>query len=331
MHKVILSNGNEFSCLGNLSLLDSAREAGKVLEHSCRTGKCGICKTKVNYGITKILRPEDCLSDDERESGIILTCCRSAESDVHLDAEDLGELATIKKLTLPCRIDAIQHLNSDVIQILLRLPPNSNFRYLSGQYIDLIGVGGIRRSYSIANSYSQGGKLELQIKKVVDGAMSNYWFNEAKASDLLRLDGPHGTFSFRKKNERHIVFLATGTGIAPVKSILEELDKNPTLVESKLIHIYWGGRFEHDLYWQPDFRNITTVFHAVVSRAGNDWQGRRGHVQDALINDGIDLSDATVYACGSPEMIESATSILVSHGLKRASFFSDAFVSSSSI
>lgn len=331
MQKVTLANGHEFSCSDNLSLLDSAREAGCVLEHSCRNGKCGICKAQVISGTTKLLRAEESLLDSERESGFILTCCRTAESDVHLDAEDLGELATIKKLTLPCRIDSIKHLNADVMQILLRLPPNNNFRYLSGQYIDVIGAGGIRRSYSIANACQQGGKIELQIKKVTDGAMSNYWFSEAKAADLLRLDGPHGTFSFRKKSERNIVFLATGTGIAPVKSILEELDKNPSLAESKSIHIYWGGRFEHDLYWRPDFSNIATTFNPVVSRASDDWQGRRGHVQDALINDGIDLSDAIVYACGSPEMIESATSTLVSNGLKRNCFFSDAFVSSSSI
>lgn len=331
MQKVILSNGNEFSCSDNLSLLDSAREAGRVLEHSCRTGKCGICKTKVTSGATKVLRPEESLSDGERDSGFILTCCRTAESDVYLDAEDLGELATINKLTLPCRIDSIQHLNSDVMQVLLRLPPGNNFRYLSGQYIDVIGAGGIRRSYSIANAYNQGGKIELQIKKVIDGEMSDYWFSEAKASDLLRLEGPHGTFSLRKKNERNIIFLATGTGIAPVKSILEEIEKNPSLVESKLIYIYWGGRFEPDLYWRPDFSNFSPVFNPVLSRANADWQGRRGHVQDALLNDGIDLTDAIVYACGSPEMIESAASTLVSKGLKRNCFFSDAFVSSSSI
>jgi CDP-4-dehydro-6-deoxyglucose reductase len=157
--------------------------------------------------------------------------------------------------------------------------------------------------------------------------MSNYWFDGAKPSDLLRLDGPHGTFSFRDKPEQNIIFLATGTGIAPIKSILEELDQNSLLTEGKNIYLYWGGRLEHDLYWRPNFANIKLMFKPVLSRADDTWRGQRGHVQNALISDGVDLSDAVVYACGSPEMIDSAAASLVLQGLKRNSFFSDAFVS----
>jgi CDP-4-dehydro-6-deoxyglucose reductase len=192
----------------------------------------------------------------------------------------------------------------------------------------VIGAGGIKRSYSIANTFTQGGKIELQVKKVPEGVMSNYWFGSAKPSDLLRMDGPHGTFSFRDKPERNIIFLATGTGIAPVKSILEELDQNSSLTEGKNIYVYWGGRFEHDLYWRPDFAKIKPMFKPVLSRADDTWQGQRGHVQNALISDGVNLSDAVIYACGSPEMIESAATSLAAQGLKRNCFFSDAFVSS---
>lgn len=327
MNKVTLSNSREFFCLTNLSLLDSAREAGIVLEHSCRTGKCGVCKAQIVGGQTKAIRHEESLSEHEINSGVILTCCRTANSDVQLDVEDLGELASIKKMTLPCRIDSIALLAEDVIQIILRLPPNNSFRYLSGQYIDVIGVGGIKRSYSVANSYAQGGKIELHIKKVPEGTLSSYWFGNAKPTDLLRMDGPHGTFSFRDKPERNIVFLATGTGIAPVKSILEELDQNPSLAEGKNIYVYWGGRLEHDLYWRPNFAKIKPIFKPVLSRADSTWQGQKGYVQNVLISDGVDLSDTVIYACGSPEMIESAAASLVLQGLKRNCFFSDAFVS----
>jgi CDP-4-dehydro-6-deoxyglucose reductase len=328
MNKVTLSNSREFLCISNLSMLDSAREAGIVLEHSCRTGKCGVCKAQVISGETKVIRHEESLLEHELDSGIILTCCRTADSNVLLDVEDLGQLALIKKMTLPCRIDSISLLAEDVVQIMLRLPPNNNFQYLPGQYIDVIGTGGVKRSYSIANTFTQGGKIELHVKKVSEGIMSNYWFGGAKPSDLLRLDGPHGTFSFRDKPAQNIIFLATGTGIAPVKSILEQLDQNPSLATGKIIHIYWGGRFEHDLYWRPSFSTIKPIFKPVLSRANDVWQGRRGYVQDALISDGVDLSDAVIYACGSPEMIESAATSLALQGLKRNCFFSDAFVSS---
>ena len=331
MKKVTLLNGHQFDCLDNLSLLDSARDSGIALEHSCRTGKCGVCKALVISGKTKELRAEESLNKNDIESGYILTCCRTAETDLELEVEDLGELGLIKKLTLPCRIDLIELLAPEIIRVVLRLPPNNNFRYLSGQYIDVIGAEGLRRSYSIANSYLQGGKIELQIKKVTDGVMSSYWFEKAKISDLLRIEGPHGTFSFRKKNEQNIVFLATGTGIAPIKSILEELALNQSLAASKCLYVYWGGRSTKDLYWQPNFSNIDVDFRPVLSRADESWSGRRGYVQEAVISDEIDLSDAIVYACGSPEMIESASLSLASHGLKRNCFFSDAFVSSSSI
>jgi CDP-4-dehydro-6-deoxyglucose reductase, E3 len=294
MPSITLSNGKTFNAHEALSILDSARNAGIVLEHSCRTGKCGVCKAKVIQGEAQPL-------------------------------QDLGKLANIKKMTLPCKIDSLNLLAHDVVQIFLRLPPNQFFQYIPGQYIDVINKD-IRRSYSIANAPAVDGKIELHIRKLDQGKMSDYWFNRAKANDLLRLDGPHGTFGFREQNPSKIIMMATGTGIAPLKAILEDLDR--AQLNLKSIDLFWGGRTSQDLYWNPSFNNIQVKLHRVLSRSPDSWQGLKGYVQDAVLSANYDLSNASVYACGSQKMIESSLILLESHGLPTKSFFSDAFVSS---
>lgn len=328
MAVVTLSNHKQFAATAETSLLDAAKNQGLVLEHSCRTGRCGACKAQVIKGETQILKAEESLEASEIDSGFILTCCRTAVNDIELDIEDLGLLANIQTQTLPCKIDQLNLLATDVIQIFLRLPPTNQFNYLPGQYIDVIAKSGVRRSYSIANALRTDSKLELHVRAVDNGQMSQYWFNEAKTNDLLRLEGPHGTFCFHPKAETSIVFLATGTGIAPIKSMLEAFASNAELVQGKNIYIYWGGRNLTDLYWRPDFTDLTVAFRPTLSRAQSDWNGRRGYVQNAVIADDIDLHDSVIYACGSDTMIHAAKKLLVIQGLKPNNFYSDAFVSS---
>ncbi len=309
-------------------MLDSARTEGITLEYSCRTGRCGVCKTKVLSGETEAFKDETSLTPDERAAGWILTCCRSALTDVEIDAEDMSALGDIVVKTLPCRIDAISKLASNVMEVILRVPPKSQFTYFPGQYIDIIGEAGLRRSYSIANAQRADGKLELQIREVEQGMMSQYWFARAKTNDLLRLEGPLGTFSLREKNVRNIVFLATGTGIAPVKAMLEQLLGNPAMTSGKKVFIYWGGRTPSDIYWNPQLQGLDATFIPVLSRADAQWSGRTGYVQSALIKDAIDLAQSVVYACGSEDMIHSARDELTALGLPVKHFYSDAFVSS---
>lgn len=329
MPVVTLGNAKQFSCTEDNNILDAAKAHGLVLEHSCKTGRCGICKAKVVGGSTQVLQEESGLSQEEINAGFILTCCRTATQDIELDSEDLGALADIKIQTLPSKIDSITCLAEDIIKVVLRLPPNGTFNFLPGQYINITAKSSIRRSYSIANAPQQSGKIELHIRKVPQGAMSQYWFEEAKVNDLLRFEGPLGTFCVREKPEKNIIFLATGTGIAPIKSILEHLDNSPLHLENRNFYIYWGGRNPSDIYWQPDFNQINPVFNPVLSRSQPlDWQGHKGYVQQAVIADQLDLANAVVYACGSPEMIKDAKKLFIEKGLKDNNFFSDAFVSS---
>jgi CDP-4-dehydro-6-deoxyglucose reductase, E3 len=323
---VTLSNRTHFDCHPEQTILEAARQQGIALEHSCRTGKCGACKTLTVNGETVAVKPETCLTSEQLAAGYILTCCRTAKTPVQLDIEDLGELGKLQAKTLPCRIDQLQLLTDNVIEVTLRTPPTSKLAYVSGQYVDMIGKDGLRRSYSIANAPREDGKLTLQISKVPDGEMSHYWFCEAKANDLLRLEGPLGTFSLRKTKAKQLILLATGTGIAPIKALLEQLTA-ATQHAFNNIHLYWGGRVEEDIYWHPRFPALPLKFSPVLSR-NPEWSGHKGYVQHAVLQDVPTLSDAVVYACGSEAMINSAHVDLIAAGLNSKNFFSDAFVSS---
>ena len=156
--------------------------------------------------------------------------------------------------------------------------------------------------------------------------MSAYFFKEAKINDLLRLEGPIGTFFLRDSSFKNIVFLATGTGIAPIKSILEGLDKSHEQYQNKNLWVIVGARYQDDLFWEPNLKNLNIKYIPVLSRPENDWNGAKGYVQDIVLNQQIDLESTQVYACGSNDMINSAKELFIKNNLKENNFFSDAFV-----
>jgi CDP-4-dehydro-6-deoxyglucose reductase len=325
---VKLRSGSEFSAPVGLSLLDAGLAVGITLPHSCKSGRCSTCKCKVLQGVTTALKTETGLTDLERAGGWILSCVRSAQTDLTLDVEDLGDVVLPPIKTLPCRISSIVRMARDVVNVRLRLPPTADFKSIPGQYIDVIGPGGVRRSYSLANADTASKILELQIRAVDGGVMSDYWFKQAKVNDLLRFNGPLGTFFLRNFAQLNIVFLATGTGIAPVKAMLESLIGNAPAQSPKSVTVFWGGRTSIDLYFDAQVIPAGHRFVPVLSRAAIDWIGVRGYVQKAFLDEYPDLANTVVYACGSDVMIRSAKASLLTAGLPEKHFFSDAFVSS---
>ncbi len=327
MSAITISSGRSFEARDDEVILDAALRQGVVLDYSCRTGRCSSCKGRVRSGTTIASHDEIGLSAEEKVQGFVLTCVRRASGPVDLEIDDLGDVNLPEPKTLPCRIQSLEKICHDVLRVVLRLPPSSTLDFLPGQYIDVIGAEGLRRSYSVANAPRADKQLELHIRQVPGGAMSAYWFEQAKANDLLRLRGPLGTFFLRGQSSRHLVLLATGTGIAPVKAILEDLARRPPEEQPLSTTVYWGGRHQDDLYWhapeQPGLR-----FVKVLSRADNSWTGARGHVHDVLLNEVQDFSQRLVYACGSDAMIHSAQARLKAAGLHDRHFHSDAFVCS---
>lgn len=328
MPVVTLRKEKKFDCRPNQTLLDAAGAHQILLEHSCRTGQCGACRARVISGCTDALLTEASLTADQRAAGFILTCCRTATTEVTLDIEDLGNLAVIRRKTLPCRIDALARLTEDIIEVVLRTPPTSRLDYFPGQHIEVIAKDGLRRSYSLANAPRDDGRLSLLIRRFPDGEMSRYWFEEARTNDLLRLEGPLGTFFLRPTTASHLLLLATGTGIAPIRAMLEQLAANHSAHTYEQIHLYWGVRSERELHWSPDYPQLPLGFKPVLSRDPLAARTDKPYVQDVAIGDNLDLKNAVAYACGSAAMIESAREALVEAGLKLDHFHSDAFLAS---
>ena len=329
MFEISIKNGKNFLCDSGSTIFEAAKINGIILEHSCLSARCRSCIVQVESGTTTDKLDDLVLSSEEKSNNWVLSCNAIPTSDLDLDIEDLGEFLIFDKKIIPAKIQTISNLNDNVIEVSLRLPPNSNFGYISGQYVN-ISKGQIRRSYSIANAFQENGVLKFLIKKYENGLMSNYWFNEAKENDLLRIEGPVGSFFLRESEKENIIFLATGTGVAPIKAILESIKLHDKIFQNKKFWVFNGARVESDLFWSPKEINANPAlkYIPVLSRAEDGWNGEKGYVQDIVLNSGIDLKNAQVYACGSNNMIDSAKKILVQNGLNIKQFFSDAFLAS---
>lgn len=324
-----LRNGKRFDVDASSSILNAALGQGLFIEHSCRTGRCGVCKATVLSGETILLQPEESLRAEDRAAGKILTCCRSLQADTVLNIVDLGRLAGKRPRTVPARIAAIETVAPTIRRVSLRFPPSAAVDYLPGQYLDLIACG-VRRSYSIANAPRADRTIDLEIRRFDGGVLSAYWFEKAAVGDLLRAELPLGTFFLRDDPVETVIFLATGTGIAPVRAMIEEIASTQDLIGQARILIYWGNRLPEDFYWCPS-ESAQVHFQPILSRPTPEWAGRIGYVQHAVIADGVDLQTSIVYACGSQAMIDDARSRFSDLGLPDHRFQFDAFVKSASV
>ena len=317
--------GKDFSSIDGKTILDSAFSSELVFEYSCKSGQCGTCKTTLLKGEIIEVQKQLALDKDDAHDQF-LTCCCVAASDILIDAIDLSAMHGIEVKILPTRINSLDLLSEDIMQVKLRLPPASNFEFLEGQFIDIIGPNSIRRSYSIA-SISSNKEIILLIKRVENGELSNYWFNEARLNDLLRLEGPKGTFYLRDR-VKPLVFLATGTGIAPIISILDKLDSDPDFNQIENISLFWGNRVQQDFVWHPNFKKINVDFYPVISKNDDDWSGETGYVQDVALRVLNNVKNVHVYACGADVMIDCAKSNFIRSGLNEKDFYSDKFLQS---
>ncbi|QMA46818.1 CDP-6-deoxy-delta-3,4-glucoseen reductase [Citrobacter freundii] len=317
----IFPSNIEFSGEEDSSILDSALAAGIHLEHSCKNGDCGVCESTLLAG-----EVEDPLGMVYRQGDKVLTCSCKPKSNLQLQALYYPELQGQVKKIVPCKVNSIELVSADVIKLTLRLPPTAKMGFLPGQYINL-QYKGVTRSYSIANSNEVDG-IELHIRNVINGQMSSLVFSELQVNTLMRIEGPCGTF-FIRENDRPVIFIAGGTGFAPVKAMVEHLVKNEIARE---VYIYWGMSFARDFYsklpdeWSKNFEKIH--FIPVVSGEDKTWHGRKGFVHHAVMEDFDSLELFDIYACGSPIMIDASKKDFISKKMSVDNFYSDAFTAS---
>jgi CDP-4-dehydro-6-deoxyglucose reductase len=328
---------HQFDAADDQNILEAALAAGLVLPYSCRSGACSSCKGKVVTGQYEAgPAPEQVLQAEEIETGFTLLCQAQPRSDMVIESREVRLASDIQVRKLPARLTRLRQATPDVAILTLQLPSSETFRFYAGQYIELILKEGKRRSYSMANSPDQSAALELHVRHMPGGVFTDHVFGvgatQMKEREILRLEGPFGSFFLREETEKPIVFLASGTGFAPIKAIIEAMIERG--VERKAV-LYWGGRRPHDLYMDDLARGWTTQlkdfsYIPVVSDAlpEDQWSGRTGFVHQAVMADFEDLSGHEVYACGAPIVVESARlDFKKQRGLPDDCFFADAFTS----
>jgi CDP-4-dehydro-6-deoxyglucose reductase len=324
-------SGHQFACEEGDTVLAAAIRAGVGLPYGCKNGACGSCKGKVLEGeVTHKAHQQRALSADEEVRGMSLFCCAVPQGDLVIEAREVAGSSDYPIRKMPTRVSTIHKAAPDVAVITLQLPANEALAYRAGQYIEFLLKDGRRRAYSIAVAPSFGGPLELHVRHLPGGVFTDHVFTNMKEREILRFEGPLGTFFLREESDKPIVLLASGTGFAPVKALVEHMIH---LKSTRPVSLYWGGRRPQDLYmhelceqWareMPHFRYIPVVSDALPE---DQWQGRTGYVHLAVMQDFPDLSGFQVYACGAPVMVDAARKDYVEQcKLPADEFYADAF------
>jgi CDP-4-dehydro-6-deoxyglucose reductase len=326
---VIQPSGHTFPIEEHETILEAALKHGYPLPYSCRDGVCGTCKGKVVAGQVDYGKyQESTLSDAEKAAGMALFCCAKPLSNLTIECREVNAVKDIPVKTMPCRVQKMMQPASDVMVLWLKLPTNERLQFLAGQYIDILLKDQKPRSFSLANAPHNDEFLELHIRNIAGGAFTQYVFETLRERDILRFRGPLGTFFLREDSDKPIIFVASGTGFAPIKAIIEHA---LYIGVKRPMHFYWGARKLADLYMLDKARqweNSGIKFTPVLSEAlpEDAWQGRTGFVHQAVLDDYSDLSPYEVYACGAPVVVEAARRDFTAQcRLPIDAFYSDAF------
>ena len=329
--KVELVNDNKsFTTEAGETILSAALRQGIVSPHKCRNGFCGSCMGLLRDGEVEHgeERPRG-LSEEKEKAGFILCCRAMTIGDIRLEVETIDAVADLPIKTLPCRVSQLKKLSADVMLLELKLPPHEKFEFRAGQYLDFILPDSRRRSFSMANSPSSCEKLELHIRQVPGGSFTGKVFNEMKVKDMLRIQGPFGTFILRDDNTRPAILVAGGTGLAPLKSMLETVREEGC---DRPLYLYWGARSASDLYFHQELqqweRELDCLHYTPVlseASAADEWSGATGWVQEAVLSDFPDLAGMDVYASGPPPMIDAIQQQFPANGLEQGHFYFDSF------
>ena len=324
-------SGRSFTAEPGEAILPAAIRQGIGLPYGCKDGACGSCKCKKLEGtVVHGTHQVKALSPDEEAAGYILTCCAVPQTDVLLESRQVTDESAFPIKKMPSRVITLEKKSHDVMVLKLQLPANDTFRYHAGQYVEFILRDGARRSYSMANAPHNGPAVELHIRHMPGGKFTDHVFNAMKEKEILRVEGPYGSFYLRDDSPKPMVLLASGTGFAPIKAVIEQMQHKGITRPATL---YWGGRRPSDLYLDDWVRaqlavmpNLTYV--PVISNAlpEDNWTGRTGFVHKAVLEDFPDLSGHQVYACGAPIVVDSARAEYSAQaGLPPDEFYADSF------
>jgi CDP-4-dehydro-6-deoxyglucose reductase, E3 len=330
----IQPSGRSFAVNPDQFILASGISQGIGLPYGCKDGACGSCKCKkISGSVEHGPHQSKALSAEEEENGFVLTCCAKPLSDVVLESKQVTEAGAFPIKKMPSRVMALDKLSHDVMRVKLQLPANDVVQYHAGQYVEFLLRDGARRAYSMGNAPhtldAAAPMIELHIRHTPGGKFTDHVFGAMKEKEILRIEGPYGSFYLRESS-KPIIMVASGTGFAPIKALIEHMQfkniQRPTV-------LYWGGRRPADLYLETwvkerlaEMPNLSYV--PVVSDAlpEDRWTGRTGFVHQAVLDDVADMSGHQVYACGAPIVVDSAQRDFVGQrGLPSDEFYADSF------
>jgi CDP-4-dehydro-6-deoxyglucose reductase len=328
---IIKPSDHAFACAADETVLEAAMKADLILPYGCRNGACGSCKGEILEGSVDYGPHQPAtLTDDEKRAGFVLFCCAKPQTDLVIKVREVRRGGDIPVKRLPVRIESIDKPASDVAIVRLKLPATERLQFLAGQYVDFLLKDGKRRSFSLATPPHDDALLELHVRHVPGGFFTDPLFTSYKGREILRIEGPLGTFFLREESDKPMIFVAGGTGFAPIKAMLLHLFHHE--VDRPMV-LYWGARSLADLYmpdlparWQSEHPNFTFIPVLSEPKPSDHWPGRTGFVHQAVLDDFRDLSGYQVYACGAPAMIDAARSTFTStRGLSPKEFFADSF------
>lgn len=336
-------SGRQFNVPANQVILTAGIDQGVNLPYGCKDGACGSCKCKKLEGDVQ-MQPyqEKALSADEAAEGYILTCRAVPQSDVVLESKQVTEEGALPIKKMPARVGSMAKAADDVMLLTLQLPATAPFAYHAGQYIEVLLRDGDRRAYSMASAphlsftpaegdVAAKSQIQLHIRHTPGGKFTDQVFSTMKEKAILRVEGPFGSFYLREDSDKPMIFLASGTGFAPIKALIEDMEEKGI---TRPVTMYWGARQQKDLYlhdWMVEaaarLPNLTYVPVLSNTEGGDAWDGRTGFVHTAVAEDFPDLSGHQVYACGAPIVIDSAVKHYTEQcKLPESEFFADSFV-----
>jgi CDP-4-dehydro-6-deoxyglucose reductase len=330
-------SGHQFSCEEDETVLAAAMRAGVGLPYGCKNGACSSCRGRVVSGsVTHKPHQERALTKEDEAKGYSLFCCAVAHEDLVIEAREVAGSDDYPIRKMPSRVATLEKVAPDVVVMTLQLPANETLKFRAGQYIEFMLRDGKRRSYSLASPPDQDQPLALHIRHMPGGLFTDQVFSTLKERDILRFEGPMGTFFVREDSDKPMVLLASGTGFAPIKAIVEHLRAQNS---TRQMTLYWGGRRPQDLYmdalcrqWEAILPNFSYVPVISGAQPEDHWSGRTGFVHAAVMADLPDLSGHQVYACGAPIVVESAKRDFVAAcRLPEDEFFADAFTTEADI
>lgn len=327
-YKVTITGSDRpFTAEPDETLLNSAGHAGLALPWRCMDGSCGSCRTHLLHG--ECVLPDGTRLKSDGDAQPVLMCQALPRSNLELAPAGVRSVDDVVCRVFDLELEEKQLLSPLILRLKLKVLGDQTLHWMPGQYLELLLPDGQRRPFSIANAADGGNRIELHVRHVADGSFSRWAFESFEVGMRLRAEGPLGTFVPRENSERGLLFIAGGTGIAPIKAMIEHF---AALGSQRPMQLYWGTRQPGELYlgelidaWAEHIPQL--VFVPVVSDPDVALEAgiRRGMVLDAVVADHPRLSAFDVYVCGPPAMVDAAIHTFAPTDLPSAQLFFDSY------